>query len=197
MSPSKHYSASPAPQHVVAPVPAPPVPTPRYSDARPVPVTPPRVRSHRHHPARTQSTVQTTNTPTTEPHPPLIPPDDTEPMPLHHYNLRPRQTAIAFLAAQLVHPEFLPYSRHHANSVLDTLSGREVEYRQLSRGPDAEVWIKALSNDLGRLAQRVGARILAGTNTIFFILHSSVSPGKTITYGRLISSLRPKPNHIA
>ena len=31
----------------------------------------------------------------------------------------------------------------------------------------------------------------SGTNTIFFIPRSGVPPGKTITYGRLVASLRP------
>ena len=35
-----------------------------------------------------------------------------------------------------------------ANSVLGT-SGESLEYRNLVKGPDAEVWIKALANDLG------------------------------------------------
>ena len=152
VNPSKQCSASPAPQRVVAPVPASPVPTPGNNDAHPVPVTPPRVRSHLHHQPHSRPSAPTTNTSPRVSHPHLIPPDDTEPMQRHHYNLRPRYAALAFLAAQPVHPAFTPYSHHHANAVLDPLSGRELEYRHLSRGPDAEVWIRALSNDLGRLA---------------------------------------------
>ena len=44
-----------------------------------------------------------------------------------------------------------------------------MEYHVLSRGPDKELWIRSFANNLDRLAQGVGKRMLSGTNTIFFI----------------------------
>ena len=79
---------------------------------------------------------------------------------------------------------------HEANSGIDANSGQSLNYRQLSRGPDKEVWIQSLSNDLGRLAQGVGNRI-EGTNTILFISKSKVPAGRTVTYGSLVSTIRP------
>ena len=77
-----------------------------------------------------------------------------------------------------------------ANSVIDANSGPSLNYRQLSRGPDKDIWIQSLSNDLGCLAQVVGNRI-EGTNTIFFISKSKVPCGRTVTYGSLVSTIRP------
>ena len=76
------------------------------------------------------------------------------------------------------------------NSVIDANYGQSLNYRQLSRVPDKEIWIKSLSNDLGRLAQGVGTRI-EGTNTIFFIYKSKVPSGITVTYGILSQQSDP------
>jgi hypothetical protein len=78
-----------------------------------------------------------------------------------------------------------------ANVVIDDITGEALEYRHLSHGPDKGRWIRALSNDLGHLAQGVGTRIPQGTNTIFFITRQQVPPGRKVTYGRLVSSIRP------
>ena len=77
-----------------------------------------------------------------------------------------------------------------ANSVIDANSGQSLNYCQLSRVPDKEIWIQSLSNDLGRLAQGVVTRI-EGPNTIFFISKSKVPAGRTVTYVSLVSTIRP------
>jgi hypothetical protein len=79
----------------------------------------------------------------------------------------------------------------HANSVIDEVTGHSLEYRHLSTGPDHAVWTKSLANDLGRLAQGVGTRMPTGTNTIFFIPRHAVPAGLKVTYGRLVSTIRP------
>jgi hypothetical protein len=78
-----------------------------------------------------------------------------------------------------------------AHAVIDELTGQSLEYRALSTGPDKSIWITALANDLGRLAQGVGTRMPTGTNTIVFIKQQAVPTGRQVTYGRLISSNRP------
>ena len=92
------------------------------------------------------------------------------------YHLRPR--------AALAH-------NVEANVVIDEVSGQSLEYRHLSTGPQRDIWIKALANDLGRLAQGVGTRMPSGTDTIFFIARSSIPVGRKVTYGRLVSTIRP------
>jgi hypothetical protein len=84
------------------------------------------------------------------------------------------------------------HERHaQANVVIDEATGQSLEYRHLSRGPDKAIWIQALANDLGRLAQGVGTRMPTGTNTIFFLPRASVPAGRVVTYGRLVSTIRP------
>ena len=90
-------------------------------------------------------------------HQPFVPSPIIEPdfhsLPVRRYPTRDhRQSAYcksqyAFAIRQIAIRE--------ANSVIDVNSGQSFNYRQLSRGPDKEVWIQSLSNDLGSLAQGV------------------------------------------
>ena len=68
---------------------------------------------------------------------------------------------------------------------------QSLEYFHLARGPDKDIWKKILANDFGRLAQGVGTRIPTGTNTVFFISRSAIPAGRTVTYSRLVASIRP------
>ena len=111
--------------------------------------------------------------------PTLIEPDPGDPV-LHRYPLRSNNNP--------------PHSL--ANSVIDAITGQALEYRHLSKGPNAALWIQALANDLGRLAQGVGTRMPTGTNTIFFISRNQVPIGRKVTYGRLVSSIRPTKSEI-
>ena len=61
-----------------------------------------------------------------------------------------------------------------ANVVIDPASGKVLGYQNFIRGPDGDTWVKALANDLGRLAQGVGTRMCTGTNTAFFVAKSSI-----------------------
>ena len=56
----------------------------------------------------------------------------------------------------------------YANAVIDKETGIALEYQYLSTGPEKTTWIRALANNIGRLAQGVGNRI-CGKNTIFFV----------------------------
>ncbi len=105
----------------------------------------------------------------------LIHPEPNDPV-LHRYQLRSRMNQV---------------THDHANSVIDEVTGHSLEYRHLSTGPDHAVWTKSLANDLGRLAQGVGTRMPTGTNTIFFIPRHAVPAGRKVTYGRLVSTIRP------
>ena len=44
-----------------------------------------------------------------------------------------------------------------ANLVLNPLTGVLQEFRHLIKGPDKEIWIKSLANEIGRLAQGVAS----------------------------------------
>ena len=65
-----------------------------------------------------------------------------------------------------------------------------LEYRHLIQGPDKDIWVKALANDFGRLAQGVKRKMSTGNSTIFFIHPSDIPTHKKVTYGRLVVDIR-------
>ena len=75
-------------------------------------------------------------------------------------------------------------------SIIDPATVNVHEYWHLIHGPDKDIWKKGLANDLGRLAKGIGQRMLTGTNTIYFCHPSTIPADRTVTYARLVSSLR-------
>ena len=51
--------------------------------------------------------------------------------------------------------------------VINQDTGVSLQYRYLIQGPDKDIWVKALANDFGRLAQGVKDRMPTGNSTIF------------------------------
>jgi hypothetical protein len=83
-----------------------------------------------------------------------------------------------------------------ANAVIHTATGATMNYRLLAAGPDRELWMRSMANDLGRLAQGVGQhrpadQRISGTNTIWFIRKQDVPTGRKVTYCKQEASLRP------
>ena len=82
-------------------------------------------------------------------------------------------------------------STNHNDTMIDTDTGQFLEYSHLTCGPDKDIWKKSLVKDLSRLVQGVGTRMPTGTNTVFFIPLSAIPTGRTVTYSRLVASIRP------
>ena len=108
-----------------------------------------------------------------------------------------RQFPAAFLFEQL------------ANPVIDEETGESLEYRQLKRHPKlAEIWLRAYSNEMGRLCQGIGKgdqgpkqQRIKGTDT-FRVIHYHEIPRerrKEIAHVRVVSEVRPQkadPNRV-
>ena len=77
------------------------------------------------------------------------------------------------------------------NAVTNPNTGQSLQYKQLIRGPDKDIWETSFANEFGRIAQGVGTRI-KGTNKIFFASKSEV-PFKTskTTYGKIVCNIKP------
>ena len=93
------------------------------------------------------------------------------------------------LAKTPAHP--IHFHEHMACPVISPDNGVSLEYRHLIQGPDKDIWVKALANDFGRLAQGVKDRMPTGNSTIFFIHPSKIPAHKKFTYGRLVVDIRP------
>ena len=88
-----------------------------------------------------------------------------------------------------------------AGAVLDPETGDLLEYRHLlSRPKYKEVWTKASTKEMGRLAQGVPG-LVEGTDTIFFKSYDEIPPDrrKDVTYSRFVCNERPEkedPNRV-
>ena len=70
-------------------------------------------------------------------------------------------------------------------------TGELLEYRHLIQRPNVDICRRALSNDLGRLAQGIGVRMKSGTNTVFFMHPMLILKDKNVTCVKLVSTIRP------
>ena len=85
----------------------------------------------------------------------------------------------AHLAQTPAHPIY--FHEHMACPIIKPDTGASLEYRHLIHGPDKDIWVKALANDFGRLAQGVKTRMPTGNSTIFFIHPSEIPAHKKVT----------------
>ena len=86
----------------------------------------------------------------------------------------------------------LKYKFPVAHPVLDPLTGRMMEYRDLLKHPDPQVrqlWERGMCRELGRLAQGFGGSKEA-TNCIQFINFNQIPTHKKATYARIVAELR-------
>jgi hypothetical protein len=88
------------------------------------------------------------------------------------------------------------YSNTNANAIIHENTRQAMNYRVFSTGPDRTLWLRSMTNDLGRLAQGVGQpwpanQRIAGTNTMFFIHKCDVPSGRQVTYCKQEAFLRP------
>ena len=76
------------------------------------------------------------------------------------------------------------------NHIYNEKTGKKETLASLLKGPQHERWYRALSNELGRLADgnKYGVE---GTNTIRFIQQSDVPSNKTVTYANFVCDHRP------
>jgi hypothetical protein len=114
----------------------------------------------------------------------------------HSYNTRNNAAYHKAHANNTIHTKKLPNQQTHQqqfiNAVIDPTTGASQEYRHLIKGPDAERWIKANINEIGRLTDgRVGDNVV-GTNTIRFIKPTELPLGRIPTYLRVVSDYRPQ-----
>ena len=135
------------------------------------------------------TSVQCTRGLTTAPTPAIIETDRDDPVLQSQYHLQPRPCPSPYnrwqggtqprYVAALSH---LLHQEEQSNVVIDPASGQALKYQHLIRGPNGNTWIKALANDLGRLAQGVGTRMPTGTSTYYFVEKSAIPHGSTVTY---------------
>ena len=114
----------------------------------------------------------------------------------HQYNIRNRQAARPRLqsatdfkhlatATLVVNEIFIPRLQH----IYDT-HGKRMSLKNLISSDNKEIWLRALSNEWGRLADGNDFGVEA-TNTINFVPFSEVPKDKKVTYASFVCDERP------
>jgi hypothetical protein len=80
--------------------------------------------------------------------------------------------------------------RHHANTVIHPVTGKEMEYSALMKDPHLQpLWTRGFGNECGHLFQ--GIRDISGTDTCFFINLKNIPNDRKITYGKIVCDYKP------
>ena len=82
-----------------------------------------------------------------------------------------------------------PHFAFHGHAI-NPDTGKIAEYRELSECSEGHIWQGSNAEEIGRLAQGYGA--IKGTNTIYFINVKDIPRGRTATYLRVVSAMRPE-----
>jgi hypothetical protein len=80
--------------------------------------------------------------------------------------------------------------RHHANAVIHSVTGKEMEYSALMKDIRFQpLWTRGFGNKCGRLFQ--GIRDIPGTDTCFFATLKNIPHDRKIKYGKIVCDYKP------
>jgi hypothetical protein len=80
--------------------------------------------------------------------------------------------------------------QHHTNSVVQPVTGKEMEYTALMKDPSLQpLWKRGFDNEVGHLFQ--GIRDIPGTDTHFFVELANIPKDRNITYGKIVCDYKP------
>jgi hypothetical protein len=80
--------------------------------------------------------------------------------------------------------------RHHANTVIHPVTGKEMEYSALMKDPRLKpLWTRGFGNEYGRLFQVI--QDIPGTDTCFFTTLKDIPADRKITYGKIVCDDKP------
>ena len=106
----------------------------------------------------------------------------------------------ALIQQELLCADNLPTpSPHKLNAVLDPITRKLLEYRDLLKTESKDKWHDGCSKEFARLCQGRKKDNTTSTNTIFFKHPDELPPGKKATYLRICSNYRPHkadPYHV-
>ena len=104
---------------------------------------------------------------------------------------RNKRRNFKYPVVQYLIEKYSTINSHVANPVIDQTPGASLEFRHLIKGTSKELWTTSFANELGRVLNGIGTRMKTGTNPIRFRPKSTIPKHKKVTYGRIVSSLRP------
>jgi hypothetical protein len=78
-----------------------------------------------------------------------------------------------------------------AHAVIDAITGETYEHAQLIRGPSADQWLYSTENEFGRLTKGVAPHMPSVYETMRYLFHHQLPPGRQATYACFVATERP------
>jgi hypothetical protein len=115
-----------------------------------------------------------------------------QPLPAMHVNHDQRHSPhvtitshVASFATQIAATAIALQSAH---TVIDAITGEIYEHAQLIRGPDTGQWLYSTANEFGRLTKGVAPHMPSGSETMRYLFHHQLPPGRQATYARFVAT---------
>jgi hypothetical protein len=80
---------------------------------------------------------------------------------------------------------------HTAHTVIDATTGETFEHAQLIRGANSDEWLYSTANEFRRLTKGILPHMPSGTETMAYIRHNALPPGRKATYARFVATEWP------
>jgi hypothetical protein len=78
-----------------------------------------------------------------------------------------------------------------AHTVIDAVTGESYDHAQLIWGPNADDWLYSTANEFGRLTKGVAPHMPSGSETMRYLFHRQIPPGRQATYARFVATEHP------
>jgi hypothetical protein len=77
---------------------------------------------------------------------------------------------------------------HSAHTVIDAVTGESYKHATLIWGPNTDEWLYSIANEFGRLAKGVTPHMPSGSETMRYLFHHQLPPGRQATYARFVAT---------
>jgi hypothetical protein len=80
---------------------------------------------------------------------------------------------------------------HSMHTVIDAITGKSYEHAQLIQGNAKDEWLYSTVNEFGRLKNGILPHMPSRSETMRYIPHHALPPGRKATYARFVATERP------
>jgi hypothetical protein len=118
-----------------------------------------------------------------------------QPLPATHTNHlqshAPHITITSHIASFAAQISAIANTFQSTHTVIDADTGESYEHAHLIRGPNAGEWLYSTANEFGRLTNGVAPHMPSGSETMRYIFHHQLPPGRHATCARFVATELP------
>jgi hypothetical protein len=118
-----------------------------------------------------------------------------QPLPATHVNNLqhhvPHVTITSHVASFATQIDAIANAIQSAHTVIDAVTGESYKHAQYIRGPNADEWLYSTANEFGRLTKGVAPYMPSVSETMRYLFHHQLPPGRQATYACFVATERP------